>query len=299
MPARLIHARRLWSNLAGGAAVALAGLSLVAQARPPQPASSARTAAAQEADARPLRVLLLGHHRPLHPSPAVYQLLAAPLARRGIQLTHVLTPDEAITPEKLAHYDVLMIYGNHETLTPVQEKTLLGFVEGGKGLVAIHSASAMFPASSAYGSMLGGKFERHGAGEFTAEIVRSDHPVTQGLTSFSTWDETYVHTAHNSENRTVLMERVDGDGREPWTWVRTQGKGRVFYTAYGHDQRTWSQPGFHKLIEQGTVWAAPEGARRAWVELKMPEVTYVDTFIVPNYEIRLRSTSCRSRPKSR
>lgn len=286
MPARLIHSRRLWSNLAGGAAVALAGLSLVAQARPPQPASSARTAAAQEADARPLRVLLLGHHQPLHPSPAVYQLLAAPLARRGIQLTHVLTPDEAITPEKLAHYDVLMIYGNHETLTPVQEKTLLGFVEGGKGLVAIHSASAMFPASSAYGSMLGGKFERHGAGEFTAEIVRSDHPVTQGLTSFSTWDETYVHTAHNSENRTVLMERVDGDGREPWTWVRTQGKGRVFYTAYGHDQRTWSQPGFHKLIEQGTVWAAPEGARRAWVELKMPEVTYVDTFIVPNYENR-------------
>ena len=34
-------------------------------------------------------------------------------------------------------------------------------------------------------------------------------------------------------NRTVLMERVDGEEREPYTWVRTQGKGQVFYTACG------------------------------------------------------------------
>ncbi len=29
-------------------------------------------------------------------------------------------------------------------------------------------------------------------------------------------------------------------GREPWTWVRTHGKGKVFYTAYGHDERVWN-----------------------------------------------------------
>ena len=28
-----------------------------------------------------------------------------------------------------------------------------------------------------------------------------------------------------------------GSGREPWTWVRMHGTGRVFYTAYGHDER--------------------------------------------------------------
>src|SRR5262249_60672163 len=45
----------------------------------------------------------------------------------------------------------------------------------------------------------------------------------------------------------------------PWTWVRTQGKGRVFYTAYGHDARTWGHPGFHDLIERGLRWAANRG----------------------------------------
>jgi uncharacterized protein len=275
-----------WSKVLAATLVAVAGMSVFAQTKPSGTATQ-RPAAASESVARPVRVLFLGQdqERP-HAPPAMYPLLAAPLARRGIQLTYVATPAEGLTPEKLAHYDALMIYGNHEAVTPEQEKALMAFVEAGKGLVAIHSASAMFPSSAAYISMVGAQFERHGAGEFTAEIVQPNHPVMQGLKPFNTWDETYVHTKHNATGRTVLMERVEGQNREPWTWVRMQGKGRVFYTAYGHDQRTWSNPNFHKLIEQGTVWALAEPVRRAWVELKMPDVTYVDTFIVPNYENR-------------
>jgi putative membrane-bound dehydrogenase-like protein len=246
-----------------------------------------QTAARAEAGARPLRILFLGHDQERHhPSGALLPLLAAPLARRGIQLTHVMTPEEALTPEKLAHYDALMIYANHKTLTPDQERALLEFVEGGKGVVAIHCASFMFTESPHYIPLIGGQFLRHGTGEFTAEIVNPDHPAIQGLKPFKTWDETYVHTRHNPVDRTVLMERVDQEGREPYTWVRTQGKGRVFYTAYGHDERTWSQPGFQQLIAQGTVWAVDEAARRSWQQLKMPEVSYVDGLTVPNYENR-------------
>ena len=104
----------------------------------------------------------------------------------------------------------------------------------------------MFTESERYIPLIGGQFLRHGTGEFTAEIVNPDHPAIAGVKPFKTWDETYVHTRHNPVNRTVLMERVDEEGREPYTWVRTQGKGRVFYTAYGHDERTWSQPEFHR-----------------------------------------------------
>src|SRR5262249_52384517 len=72
---------------------------------------------------------------------------------------------------------------------------------------------------------------------------------------FESWDETYVHTRHNEAGRTVLEYRVDGTTKEPWTWVRTQGRGRVFYTAWGHDQRTWGNAGFHDLLERGIRWA--------------------------------------------
>src|SRR5690625_5497657 len=73
-----------------------------------------------------------------------------------------------------------------------------------------------------------------------------------GFDGFASWDETYVHQMHNQENRTVLSYRDE----EPWTWVRAQGDGRVFYTAWGHDERTWQNPGFHELLERGIRWAA-------------------------------------------
>jgi putative membrane-bound dehydrogenase-like protein len=236
--------------------------------------------------ARPIRVLFLGHDREHHPSSTLVPLIASPFARRGIQITYVMTLEEALTPEKLAHYDALMIYANHKTITPAQEKALVDFVEGGRGLVAIHCASAMFTESPRYIPLVGGEFARHGTGEFSSEIVQPSHPVMQGLTPFTTWDETYVHKRHNPTDRTVLMERVDAEGREPYTWVRTQGKGRVFYTAYGHDQRTWGHASFQKLIAQGTVWAVGDAARQSWQRLKMPAVQYVDGFNVPNYENR-------------
>ncbi|MHB1421892.1 MAG: ThuA domain-containing protein [Gemmataceae bacterium] len=39
------------------------------------------------------------------------------------------------------------------------------------------------------------------------------------------------------------------------TWVRTQGKGRVFYTASGHDERVFRTADYHRLIIQGIRWA--------------------------------------------
>jgi putative membrane-bound dehydrogenase-like protein len=258
-------------------------VSATAAAQAPAPASASQAGAVT---ARPLRLLFLGHEQRNHNSHALFALLASPLARRGIQLTHVNTPAEALVPEKLAYYDGIVIYGNHETITPEQDKALSDFVNGGKALIALHSASFMFRQSPTYIPMVGGQFLRHGTGEFSAEIVQPNHPAMAGVQPFTTWDETYVHNRHNPVDRTVLMERVDAEGREPYTWVRTQGQGRVFYTAFGHDQRTWSNPGFHALVEAGIKWAVPEVARQAFAAFTMPQVAYAEGFNVPNYEQR-------------
>ena len=104
---------------------------------------------------------------------------------------------------------------------------------------------------------------------------------------FATWDETVAYTKQNAADRTVLMERAGRQGREPWTWVRTQGKGRVFYTAYGHDQRTWSNPEFQTLVEKAIVWAVDEPARRAYPAAEDAGRRPTSTAsIVPNYENR-------------
>ena len=110
----------------------------------------------------------------------------------------------------LAKYDALMIYANHTSITPEQEKALLDFVAGGKGFLPIHCASFCFQNSPQYIALVGAQFLKHGTGEFTAAIIQPNHPVLDGVQPFQVWDETYVHTKINPD-KTVLMERVDDE----------------------------------------------------------------------------------------
>ncbi len=103
---------------------------------------------------------------------------------------------------------------------------------------------------------MGAQFTRHGTGVFRTITADPKHPIMQGLRDIESWDETYVHSKHNEKDRTVLQYRVDDQGREPWTWVKPYGQGRVFYTAWGHDDRTWSNAGFAELVERGIRWVA-------------------------------------------
>ena len=109
----------------------------------------------------------------------------------------------------------------------------------------------------------------------------------KGFVPFRTWDETYVHTKHNDKNRQLLQTRAEGKSEEPWTWVRTEGKGRVFYTAYGHDARTWQEPSFHDLIERGIRWASAKGEvydSRGRVAAGLPPFSYEESPAdIPNY----------------
>ena len=212
---------------------------------------------AMAADAPPLKVLFLGdkgHHRP---ADRAAQLIPV-LANRGIEVTYSEAMAD-LNPATLGKYDALMIYANTERITPEQESALVDYVEGGGGFAPIHCASFCFLNSPRYIALVGAQFKSHGTGEFDVKVVDGSDPIMKGLEPFRTWDETYTHAKHNEKDRRVLQVRDEKGADEPWTWTRTQGKGRVFYTAYGHDNRTWGHPGFHDLVERGLRWAAHKG----------------------------------------
>jgi putative membrane-bound dehydrogenase-like protein len=211
-------------------------------------------AAHATADDKPLKGLFLGdagHHKPAER----FRQLQPVLAKRGIDLTYTDKAD-ALSAKVLAGYDVLVVYANTTKIAPEQEQALLEFVESGKGFVPLHCASYCFLNSPKYIDLVGAQFKSHNTGTFRTVIPEPNHPVMKGFKGFESWDETYVHTKHNEKDRTVLEYREEGGKKEPWTWVRTQGKGRVFYTAWGHDERTWGNPGFQNLVERGIRWAA-------------------------------------------
>jgi putative membrane-bound dehydrogenase-like protein len=228
-----------------------------------------------------LRVLFLGdngHHKPAD----CFKQLQPVLAKQGIEL--VYTDEMAdLNPARLAGFDCLAIYANTTRISPEQEKAMLDFVAAGGGLVPIHCASYCFLNSEKYIELVGGQFKSHGTGTFKETIINPEHPAMKGLSPIESWDETYVHAKHNT-NRVVLAERRDEKGNEPYVWVREHGKGRVFYTAWGHDQRTWSNPGFHAQVANGIGWAAENSPTQLKARTGLKPFAYVDApDKLPNY----------------
>src|SRR5207302_6689509 len=135
------------------------------------------------------------------------------LAERGIDIVYTDGP-AALNAATLAKYDGLIVYANIEKITPDQEQALLDFVASGKGFIPIHCASYCFLNSPKYIELVGAQFKSHGTGTFRTTIAAPGHPVMKGFESFESWDETYVHTKHNTHDRTVLEYRIDDSAKE-------------------------------------------------------------------------------------
>jgi type 1 glutamine amidotransferase len=70
-------------------------------------------------------------------------------------------------------------------------------------------------------------------------------------------DEIYVHDGYNPANQVDLQcAGVDG-APLPIAWHRTEGAGRVFYSALGHELDTWKPDGVHvkNHVLPGILWA--------------------------------------------
>jgi hypothetical protein len=228
----------------------------------------------------PIKILFLGDNGYHKPNDRFRQLQSV-LEKRGIELSYTDTA-EALNAKTMARYDGLLIYSNLTKITPAQETALLDFVASGKGFIPLHCASYCFLNSTAYIELVGAQFKSHGTGTFRTVLVEPTHPIMNGFDGFESFDETYVHTKHNDKDRTVLEYRVDKKAKEPWTWVRTHGKGRVFYTAWGHDERTWGNAGFQNLVERGIRWAVNAEAPQPSVQFReRPEMTKIARDVKP------------------
>lgn len=242
----------------------------------------------------PIRVLFLGHDSKHHDSNKYYPMLAKGLGRDGIYFDYVTTVEEAFgDAEYLSKFDAVLLYANHGNITPKQWKNLKGYVEGGGGFIPVHCASWCFGNEPEFDQLVGGRFDSHKGGSFTAKVVKEDHPAMSGVEEFEAWDETYKHRNHNEKDRTVLMVREVGPNDnitepEPWTWVRTQGKGRVFYTASGHDERVWKQTAFHQLLKAGILWSVGDDRKKSYEKFiaSRTPLKYEKRSDVANYENR-------------
>ncbi len=137
-------------------------------------------------------------------------------------------------------------------------ENLLHFVRSGKGFIGIHSATDNFDKWPQAAAMIGGRFAGHpwnSSGTWAVKLDEPDHPICAVFESkgFKISDEIYrIGAPFSRENCRVLIS-LDLDDKItaaakgirhsdvdlPIAWVKPFGKGRVFYSSFGHNNHIY------------------------------------------------------------
>jgi len=193
----------------------------------------------------------------------------------------VITNDMSIfEPEKLKQFDAVCF--NNTTglkFNPKRTgqlcKSLMNFVKGGKGIVGIHAATDNFNDWPEAMEMMGGKFTGHpwrSSGTWAIKIDEPDHPLTKAFKGkgFKINDEIYRTDPplYSRDKQLVLMSldvsdpatrNVEGfkptDADTGISWVKSWGRGRIFYCSLGHNDHIFWNPAVLRHYLDGIQFA--------------------------------------------
>jgi type 1 glutamine amidotransferase len=193
------------------------------------------------------------------------------VGRRAGAFEVTATDDSSlVTHDNLARYDAVVFFTSGELpMSEAQRAALLDFVRSGKGFVGIHSATDTFYDWGDYGALVGGYFDGHPWHQtVTLRVEDRAHAATSALPAtftlsdeiyqFRNWSRASVHVLVSLDAASVDVtapgvNRADRDFALSWT--RNEGRGRMFYTALGHEPAVWQDQRFQQHLLGGIRWA--------------------------------------------
>jgi len=213
------------------------------------------TSQAAAAEGKIKTLLLVGGT--IHDWKGIGDVVVKTLAKTGkFDVTRVDKDLDAFLADRIAPYDLVVFYWTLGKLTPEQKRGVLDHVAKGKGFVTFHSGADSFRGDKDWHKFVGGHFIGHPRyRQYQVSITEVKHPITKGIDEFMTTDEQYF-LDYDKDNLTVLGNGLHKGKLMPALWVKTHGKGRVFYSGSGHDVKALEQPIFKKLLVRACLWAA-------------------------------------------
>jgi type 1 glutamine amidotransferase len=188
--------------------------------------------------------------------------LAIAKAANSAGITADIGDDPAyFTPASLRRYKavVLLATAGEPLGSPGTEAiaALTAFIRAGGGLVGIENATNAHVKSPEFVALLGAVFIGHPGGLRTTTCAKvGDHPSVARLpASLSVTDEIYAFKELRPDNQ-IVLRCGDGDDKLPVAWYRSEGAGRIFFSALGHRPEQWTEPPLvadHVL--PGVLWA--------------------------------------------
>jgi type 1 glutamine amidotransferase len=237
--------------------------------------------AAAHAGPAPPRVLMVtysaGYEHDVVRRPAAGELSTAErvvseLASRSrpFEVTHVATREDLarLTPASVrAHRAILFFTTGELPIAAPVRRAMFDAVREGGGFVGVHSATDTWYTVPEYGDLIGARFDSHPWHQRVRLLVEDrTHPATRELSeALEIKDEIYQYREWTRRDVQVLLrldprsvdaargKRADGDYALAWT--KAYGRGRVVYTALGHDPDVWADARFRSHLAGAIGWA--------------------------------------------
>lgn len=172
---------------------------------------------------------------------------------------------EKMSAAALQRYDAVVFANTVGELPLPDPGALVDWVRRGGAFIGVHSASDTLHGFRPYIDMLGGEFHHHRE-QVRVEVVNlaPTHPATRHLGA--RWnlgglqEEIYLLQNHSPEavQPLLALDRHPHSGEPGYhglAWCKSFGRGRVFYTALGHNESVWQLPAFQQHLAAGIGWA--------------------------------------------
>lgn len=193
------------------------------------------------------------------------------------------TKDGSVFEKDLGEYDAFLFQTSGELSSGTKEhpewklsekgwKNLLKEIRNGKGFLGFHpstdsnrSGGPMYENSpkekiTEFTKLLGAEFTVHGPSQEATVSIIEPSPIpwlkAKGK-NFRAFEEWYVHKNFNDDIRVFAVLETKGMNGEmydrpsvPIVWGRAEGKGRSFYSAFGHYDEYWKDADNRQFILQ-------------------------------------------------
>lgn len=175
--------------------------------------------------------------------------------------------------EVLNDADVLLLSVRRQVLPPQQMAVIRKFIESGKPVVGIRTASHAFSLRGQQApegltawetfdaDVFGGNYSNHyGAGpNVTVKVAdgAAQHPILAGVdvAKLEGTGSLYVVSPIAKSAKPLLIGTFEGKPSEPIAWTnQTKFGGKSFYTSFGHIGEFDQEP-FNKLLSNAVQWA--------------------------------------------
>lgn len=192
--------------------------------------------------------------------PVAVETLRTLAAEAGLRTVH--TEDAAaFTPAKLARYRAVVFANTTgDVLDDAQQRALQDYVEGGGGFIGLHAAADTEYDWPWYGELIGAWFQKHPPG--LQHPVVTLHGGAQDGQQWTLHDEIYNYR-RNPRPWVQVLATVDENTYEggtmgddhPITWCRAMGRGRSWYTGFGHEAAVFTDARVLALLRRGLAYS--------------------------------------------